>query len=166
MLGPRQLVWAFLTAAALGQPDRPALTPPAQPLSPPPPSQAQPLRLRLTMTAYTSRVQETDATPFITATGRRVRWGTVAASRDLLAAGLPYGTKLRVVALEPDPRRCGGGTLPEVLVVEDTLHPRKRRQLDVWMDDLAAARRFGRCAAVVEVLRGPEAAGDPGAAVP
>ncbi|MBD3252034.1 hypothetical protein GF380_06350, partial [Candidatus Uhrbacteria bacterium] len=48
------------------------------------------------MTAYTSRPEETDDTPFITADGSHVRDGIVAANF------LPFGTKVRIPSLFGD----------------------------------------------------------------
>ena len=44
-------------------------------------------------TAYNSEVGQTDNSPFITATGTRVRPGVIALSRDLLRV-FPYGTRV------------------------------------------------------------------------
>jgi 3D (Asp-Asp-Asp) domain-containing protein len=85
--------------------------------------QPQLAALRVTATAYNSEPAQTDSTPFVTASGTRVRAGTLAVSRDLLEL-LPYGTK--------------------IYVVEDTMHPRWKRRVDFWMPSRAAAWRFGR----------------------
>ena len=47
-------------------------------------------------TAYNSLVSQTNAQPFVTATGARTRWGIVAVSRDLLGTNLPYGSLVRL----------------------------------------------------------------------
>ncbi len=103
------------------------------------------------MTAYSSTKAQTDSTPFITSTNQRVRLGIVAASRDLLASQLPYGTKLRVVNIK-DTRRCGGWDPKIILEVQDTMHERQRNKLDLWMTSTAEARRWGRCEVTIEVL--------------
>ncbi len=89
------------------------------------------------VSAYTSRPEETDDTPFITASGTRVRDGIVAAN------GLKFGTRVRIPALFGD----------KVFVVEDRMNPRYGRDhMDLWMEDLAAAREFGRRRVAVEVF--------------
>ncbi|MCS7069076.1 MAG: 3D domain-containing protein [Meiothermus sp.] len=100
----------------------------------------------LKATAYTSSVRETDSTPFITATGARTRIGIIAVSRDMLRE-LPYGSK---VLLEDLGTSAGVGKgrfnyllQGRVFVVEDTMHPRKRERLDVWLPDRSTAIRFG-----------------------
>ncbi|HEU4740105.1 MAG TPA: hypothetical protein VFS50_00730 [Meiothermus sp.] len=99
----------------------------------------------LTATAYTSSVRETDRTPHITATGARTRVGIIAVSRDLLRT-LPYGSKVRLDDLGT--ARGGRGQFNylfrnTVFVVEDTMNPRKRNRIDVWLPDRSTAFRFG-----------------------
>lgn len=81
----------------------------------------------LEVSAYTSRARETDSTPFITATGRRVRWGIVASNK------FPLGTQLRL------PDLFG----PEIFVVEDCMNERYKHRVDVWMPQLRPAIKFG-----------------------
>jgi len=103
--------------------------------------------LVLQATAYTSSVRETDATPFVTATGMRTRLGVLAVSRDLLKV-LPYGTKVRLRDLGSVYGR-GKGQFDylfqgRIFVVADVMHPRMREKVDVWLPDRATAVRFGR----------------------
>jgi len=79
------------------------------------------------VSAYTSRVQETDDTPFETASGKRVRWGIVASNK------FPLGTKLRM------PELFGR----EIFEVEDCMNKRYKNRVDVWMPRLLPARKFG-----------------------
>lgn len=81
----------------------------------------------LEVSAYTSRARETDSTPFITATGERVRWGIVASNK------FPLGTQLRL------PDLFG----PEIFVVEDCMNERYKHRIDVWMSNLRPAIKFG-----------------------
>jgi len=83
-------------------------------------------------TAYTSRTCETDDSPFITSIGKRVQWGTVAASRDLLKSHLPYGTLIKI-----------NGYNNKIFIVEDTMHKRKINQIDIWHEKLSEALNFG-----------------------
>jgi 3D (Asp-Asp-Asp) domain-containing protein len=112
----------------------------------------------LKATAYTSSVRETDSTPFITATGARTRIGIIAVSRDMLRE-LPYGSKVLLEDLGT-PGGKGKGRFnylfkDRVFVVEDTMHPRKRGRLDVWLPDRNTAIRFGvRNVRVTVIQRG------------
>ena len=113
--------------------------------------------LVLKATAYTSSIRETDSTPYITATGARTRVGIIAVSRDMLDS-LPYGSK--VTLEDMGSARGGAGRFNylfnnRVFVVEDTMHPRKREQIDVWLPDRGMAIRFGvRSLRVTIVQRG------------
>ena len=108
--------------------------------------------LEVTMTAYSPDAAQTDATPTVTSTGEEVREGIVAVSRDLLGGVLPYGSELRVVDVREDERACGGWLPGQVLEVQDTLHPRKSKQIDLWVPDREQALAWGRCEVVVEVI--------------
>lgn len=97
---------------------------------------------QVTFTAYSSEVRQTDSTPFITASGTRVRPGVIALSRDLLKQ-YPYGTQARIL------HHSCGLKVAHALVVEDTMHPRKRNQVDIWMPSRAQALQWGRCQGVI-----------------
>jgi 3D (Asp-Asp-Asp) domain-containing protein len=109
-------------------------------------------------TAYNSMVSQTNSQPFITATGARTGWGVVAVSRDLLGGDLPYGTLVRLRDLGNYHNGRGAGAYQDLLddtvfVVEDTMHPRKRNQIDLWFADYAAAMAWGVRQLEVEVVR-------------
>ncbi|MBI2639839.1 MAG: 3D domain-containing protein [Candidatus Sungbacteria bacterium] len=95
-----------------------------------------PLRVRLYITAYSSSPDETDDTPFITASGKRVRHGIVASNY------LPLGAKIKI----PD---IFGET---VFVVEDRMHRRFNDRIDIWMPTKRDALVFGKKLAEVEIL--------------
>lgn len=90
-----------------------------------------PVRLTVTATAYSSTPDQTQGDPFITATGNRVGLGTMAVSRDLEAL-LPMGTR--------------------VFVVDDRMHRRWERRIDLWFPDRGSALRFGRRELTLEVF--------------
>lgn len=109
-------------------------------------------RYSVTVTAYNPLAAQTDNTPFITATGTRMRAGIVALSRDLLPM-IPYGSLIRFVKLQKDPAACHGVLPPGTFRIEDTMHRRKTRQVDIAVMNYTAARTFGRCKGMIEVLR-------------
>lgn len=90
------------------------------------------------VSAYTSSVDQTDSTPFITASGSYVRDGIAAANF------LPMGTKFRIPKLFGD----------KVFVVEDRMNSRYNgtTHVDIFMEDGRAARLFGMQNAQLEVL--------------
>jgi 3D (Asp-Asp-Asp) domain-containing protein len=99
---------------------------------------------RVTCTAYTSRICETDSTPNITASNKQTRAGYVALSRDLLAPFTPgapfdFGDRIELIGL---------GTFQ----VEDTMAERWERRVDIWFPDLDAAWQWGRRSALLAGL--------------
>lgn len=86
--------------------------------------------LRVLATAYIADPAQTDDTPTICAWGDKVRPRTIAVSRDLERIGLTRG---KVVFVE------GLGRF----IVWDRMHERKRRQIDIFMEDHKEARQFG-----------------------
>lgn len=89
----------------------------------------EPIKLTVVATGYSSTPDQTDDTPFITASGRLVSEGTVAANF------LSFGTKIKL----PDGR---------ILTVLDRMNRRYDKvvphRIDVWFPERAAAKNFGR----------------------
>ncbi len=79
------------------------------------------------VTAYSSTPEETDDTPFITASGTKVRDGIIATNM------LPMKTRVKIPKLFGD----------KIFVVEDRMHPRKTNFVDVWMPTKEGALRVG-----------------------
>lgn len=88
---------------------------------------------RVTATAYTNSVAETDNTPNITSTGKRVQSGYIAVSKDLLKE-IKYGSYVYI------PNIPG----KNIFKVEDTMHPRKKNTIDIFMKSKKLAMIFGR----------------------
>jgi len=88
------------------------------------------------VTAYSSTPEETDDTPFITASGKQVRDGIVATNL------FPFGTRITIPELFGD----------KVFTVEDRMHRRKQNFLDVWMPTKDSALSFGIQCASISVL--------------
>jgi 3D (Asp-Asp-Asp) domain-containing protein len=91
---------------------------------------------RLVATGYSSTVRETDDTPYITASNTRTRPGIVALSRDLLrrynpAAPFSFGDVVHISGLGD-------------FIVEDSMHWRWRRRIDIWFPAPHLAWRFGK----------------------
>lgn len=94
-------------------------------------------KIKMAITAYSSTIEETDSTPFITASGSTVRDGIVANNL------LPFGTKIRVPQLYGD----------RVFIVEDRMNQKKGKyHLDIWFPNHSDAKKFGSEIAYVEVL--------------
>ncbi|MEY4731425.1 MAG: hypothetical protein RL681_371 [Candidatus Parcubacteria bacterium] len=89
------------------------------------------------VTAYSSTPEETDDTPFTTASGQTVRDGIVATNL------FPFGTKITIPALFGN----------KVFEVQDRMHKRKQNGVDVWMDSTSKALAFGAHKAEVHILK-------------
>jgi 3D (Asp-Asp-Asp) domain-containing protein len=90
-----------------------------------------------TIYAYTSRVQETDDTPYTTANGTTVRSGIIANNC------YGFGTEVRIET--PNGIRH--------YEVHDRMNSRYDCNVwDIWMDDLQEARNWGKRELSVEVL--------------
>lgn len=88
------------------------------------------------VTAYSSSPDETDNTPFETASMTSVREGIIAANF------LPFGTKVLIPELFGD----------TIFVVEDRMHERKKDFIDIWMPSKEEALRFGINRAEIVIL--------------
>ncbi len=88
------------------------------------------------VTAYSSTPEETDDTPFITASGKETKDGVLAANF------LPFGTRVIIPEVTGD----------KVFIVEDRMHRRKTEFVDVWMSTKEEAVKFGIVRAKIAVL--------------
>lgn len=93
-------------------------------------------RIRILATGYSSTPDQTDATPFITASGTPVHDGTVAVNF------LPFGTKVRFLDYRPG----------MVFTVEDRHSPRLSDRADIWFPSREAALLFGKRVLRMEVV--------------
>ena len=82
----------------------------------------------LTVTAYSSTVDQCDADPFTTASGTRVHDGTVAANF------LPFGTLVTFPDYSGD----------KVYIIEDRTNAKYSSRADIWMLTRGAALQFGK----------------------
>ncbi len=84
--------------------------------------------VKMVITAYSSTKDQTDDTPFITASGSHVEDGIIANNM------LSFGTKVRLPELYGD----------KVFIVKDRMHKRKGLyHADVWMPEYKLAKEFG-----------------------
>lgn len=100
----------------------------------------------MTVTSYRSVPEQTDSTPFITASGEHVHPHGVALSRDLLkrwGGPVSYGD---FVYIE------GYG----LKVVNDTMHPRHRNHVDIWVKTYDEEKAIGWKQGRVWIVKMPE----------
>ncbi|MEK7125011.1 MAG: hypothetical protein AAB864_01265 [Patescibacteria group bacterium] len=90
----------------------------------------------VSVSAYSSTPDQTDDSPFITASNTYVRDGIVATNM------LPFGTRVKI------PKLFGN----KIFVVEDRMNKRYTYNLDIWFPNRESAKRFGRKTVTIEVL--------------
>ena len=90
----------------------------------------------LTITGYSSDADQTDNDPFITASGKSVRPGIIAANF------LSFGTKIKI------PEVFGG----KVFTVEDRMARKHPDKVDIWFPSEAEALQFGVKTADIVIL--------------
>ncbi len=99
------------------------------------------------VTAYNPVGSQTDNSPLITASNKRVRVGMVALSRDLEREfGFRFGDTVHLHGIGR-------------FVFEDRMHRRKRRQVDILMFNPGEARKFGVKRSYLFVLEEPKTEG-------
>ena len=87
-------------------------------------------------TAYSSTADQTDSTPFITASGAYVK------DRIIAANFLPFGTIVRIPEIYGD----------KLFVVEDRMHERYWYNVDIWFSERNLAKEFGAKKVRIEVV--------------
>ena len=93
--------------------------------------------IKVVATAYSSTIQQTDDTPYITAAGTFVREGIIANNN------YPFGTKIRFPEIYGD----------KIFVVEDRMSWKKGPyHFDIWFPSYAEAKNFGAKTTYVEIL--------------
>lgn len=99
------------------------------------------------VTAYNPVQSQTDNSPLITASNKRVRVGMVALSRDLEREfDFRFGDAVYLYGLGR-------------FVFEDRMHRRKRRHVDILMLNPVAARKFGVKSSYLFVIEGSKRKG-------
>lgn len=94
-------------------------------------------KIKMVITAYSSTENQTDDTPFITASNKRVADGIIANNM------LPFGTKVRI------PQLYGS----KIFTVEDRMHKRKGKyHVDIWFPEYQQAKEFGAQITDIEIL--------------
>ncbi len=90
-----------------------------------------PNRTVCTVTFYTPCPAETDSTPYITASGIRVRPGICAVSRDLEKMGFTFGKTIYVEGL---------GSFE----IQDRMHRRWKKRVDILVFSKRKAKKLGK----------------------
>lgn len=89
------------------------------------------------MTGYNAVPEQTNEDPTTTASGARSNPDIVVARSRDLAEELPYGTIIEIVTSGEQENPCGLSSVEHAIgyrVVADTMHPRKKNQIDVMFE--------------------------------
>jgi 3D (Asp-Asp-Asp) domain-containing protein len=98
-------------------------------------------KIEITVTGYSSTPEQTDDTPFITASGKVVEDGIIAANF------LDFGTKVRFPELFGD----------KIFIVEDRMHEKfSNDRVDIWFPTTEEAKNFGIKKTIMEIIEEPE----------
>lgn len=89
------------------------------------------------VSGYNSDVNQTDDSPYITASGTHVRDGVVASNM------FPFGTVIKIPSLYGD----------KIFVVEDRMNKRYQNNVDIWFTEKADALKLGRRTLQIEVIK-------------
>jgi len=91
---------------------------------------------KVTVTAYSSTLDQTDGSPFITANGTYVYDGIVACNF------LPFDTKVKFPEMYGD----------KIFIVEDRMAKKNSHKMDIWMPSRSLALQFGVKSLAFEVM--------------
>jgi len=93
--------------------------------------------IKVVVTAYSSTPDQTDDTPFVTASGKSVADGIIANNM------LPFGTKIKIPSIYGN----------KIFIVEDRMASYKSNyHIDIWMPSRSSAVNFGFKIANIEIL--------------
>ncbi len=100
-------------------------------------------KLNVTVTSYNAVPEQTDGSPFITASGAYSNPEVVAARSRDLAKKLPFGTVVMVSLNEKYSPTCGYGLVKKQIgyrVIADTMNASKHKQVDILLDQRNTVR--------------------------
>lgn len=106
------------------------------PVTPKTKIKSSPKTFVVTATGYSSTIDQTDSTPFITAAGTHVRDGIIAANF------LPFGTVVRIPDLFGD----------KTFIIEDRMNKRYWYNIDIWFPERNQAKLFGVKKVTIEII--------------
>ncbi|MBI5470032.1 hypothetical protein HY968_01795 [Candidatus Kaiserbacteria bacterium] len=99
------------------------------------------------MTAYNAVPEQTDSSPDRTASGAFSDPDIVAARSVDLADELPFGTVIMITHAATSTPNCGIGLVDDQIglrVIADSMHPRKRNQIDILFDQADKVKVGGK----------------------
>jgi 3D (Asp-Asp-Asp) domain-containing protein len=107
-------------------------------------SESEPLTVKLT--SYNAVPEQTDGDPHVTASGAYSNHEVVAARSVDLKETLPFGTVIEITRDGTDSENCRFAQVEHLIgyrVVADSMHSRKRAQIDVLLDQTDTVQVHG-----------------------
>lgn len=102
----------------------------------------------VSLTGYNAVPEQTDSDPFTTASGAYSNPDMVAARSVDLKEELPFGTVIEfVIAKNASKAPCGLSSVEHLVgyrVIADSMHPRKRNQIDILFDQKDTVKIGGK----------------------
>ena len=111
------------------------------------PAQADTPSFSVKLTAYNAVAAQTDGDPHITASGAFSNPEVVAARSRDLAGILPFGTIIAIEGPATPDNDCGYDLVASKIgyrVIADSMHSRKRSQVDILLDHAERVRAAGK----------------------
>lgn len=99
---------------------------------------ADPGTFTVKLTSYNAVPEQTDHNPFVTASGAHSNPEVVAARSVDLAGDLPFGTVVALSREGSDTENCRYAAVEHQIgyrVIADSMHSRKREQIDILLDE-------------------------------
>lgn len=99
------------------------------------PAEGEPFVVKLT--SYNAVPEQTDSDPMTTASGARSNPEVIAARSVDLKEELPFGTVVKLSRAAEDTENCRFGAVEHLVgyrVIADSMHSRKREQIDILLD--------------------------------
>ncbi len=93
-------------------------------------------------TGYSSTPDQTDDSPFITASGTHVRDGIIAANFYINGKKIPLGTLVKIPQLYGD----------RIFIIEDRMNSRYTNNIDIWFGDRLSALQFGAKRVKIQII--------------
>ena len=107
------------------------------------------------MTGYNAVDEQTDGDPLVTASGAFSNPEIIAARSVDLAGELPFGTVVEITRASTSTATCGYSLVDNMIglrVIADSMHPRKRNQIDILFDTDSTVRSGGKDMNAANVL--------------
>ena len=107
------------------------------------------IEFEVTITAYTPSPDETDSTPDITASNKKIQEHFIAVSRDIHKI-TGFGKKAKLIIYDKQTNSCGANSMKNFskvreVQIEDLMNKRFTQKVDIVFFSKSEAFKFGKC---------------------